>query len=142
MLCHRRAMLLPLNLNLDTSPSIVLTAALLEPYGDAPDGQLIRVVEASWLRVLDILERDPQAIYKFSAREWEEIIAGSYREAGFDEVILTPRSGDHGRDVIATRNGFWKVRVFDQVKAYGPKHVVPADDARADGGGVWNPRCY
>jgi restriction system protein len=64
-------------------------------------------------------------------RGWEEIIAGAYVEAGFDEVILTPRSGDLGRDVIATKKGIGSIRLFDQVKAYSPGHLVTADEVRS-----------
>jgi restriction system protein len=46
-------------------------------------------------------------------------------------VILTPRSGDHGRDVIAVKRDLWTVRIIDQVKAYHPGRLVPADDVRA-----------
>jgi hypothetical protein len=38
------------------------------------------------------------------------------KKAGFEEVILTPRSGDHGRDVIATKKALGTIRVIDQVK--------------------------
>jgi restriction system protein len=62
---------------------------------------------------------------------WEEIVAGAYQKAGFDEVILTPRSGDKGRDVVATKNGVGSIRIFDQVKAYKPGHVVTAEEVRA-----------
>src|ERR1700674_1689501 len=30
------------------------------------------------------------------AERWEEIVAGAFKKAGYDEVTLTPRSGDHG----------------------------------------------
>ena len=63
--------------------------------------------------------------------EWEEIIAGAYKKAGFEEVTLTPRSGDLGRDVIATKRGIGSVRVIDQVKAYTPPRLVTANDVRA-----------
>jgi restriction system protein len=46
-------------------------------------------------------------------------------------VILTPRSNDRGRDVIATWKGIGSVRLFEQVKAYGPTQRVNADDVRA-----------
>ncbi len=49
---------------------------------------------------------------------------------GFDEVVLTPRSGDKGRDVIAIQRGIVSVRVLDQVKAYKPGHLVPAKEVR------------
>lgn len=61
----------------------------------------------------------------------EEIIAGAYKTAGFDEVILTPRSGDLGRDVIAVKRGIGTVRIIDQVKAYKHGHLVTANDVRA-----------
>jgi restriction system protein len=46
-------------------------------------------------------------------------------------VILTPRSGDGGRDIIASKPGVGAVRIIDQVKAYAPKHRVTAEDVRA-----------
>src|SRR5262249_33532665 len=68
---------------------------------------------------------------QIAAHKWEEIIAGAYHKAGFDEVTLTPRSGDHGRDVIAVKRGLGSIRVIDQVKAYKPDHLVTANDVRA-----------
>lgn len=53
------------------------------------------------------------------------------RKAGFEEVTLTPRSGDLGRDVIAVKRGIATVRVIDQVKAYKPSLLVTAKDVRA-----------
>jgi restriction system protein len=61
----------------------------------------------------------------------EEVIAAAYKEARYS-VILTPRSEDKGRDVIATsQNGLVSARLFDQVKAYGPGHVVTLDDVHS-----------
>jgi restriction system protein len=77
------------------------------------------------------MKGDPSIIYQIDDRKWEELIAAAYKKAGFDEVILTPRSNDHGRDVIAVKHGFWSVRIIDQVKAYGPGHLVTANDVRA-----------
>lgn len=62
---------------------------------------------------------------------WEEILAAAYDKAGFDEVILTPRSGDLGRDVIAIRKGFGSVKLIEQAKAYNHRrrgHAVSALD--------------
>ena len=55
----------------------------------------------------------------------------AYKTAGFEEVILTPRSGDYGRDIIAIKRGLGSIRVIDQVKAYKPDHLVSAEDVRA-----------
>ena len=54
----------------------------------------------------------------------------AYLQSGY-EVVLTPRSNDQGRDVIATKQGIGCIRIFDQVKAYKPPHVVTADEVRS-----------
>ncbi|MBI2360629.1 MAG: restriction endonuclease [Deltaproteobacteria bacterium] len=64
-------------------------------------------------------------------RKLEEIIAGAYEREGWPEVVLTPRSGDRGRNVIATKPGIGSIRIIDQVKAYAPDHPVTADEVRA-----------
>ena len=76
------------------------------------------------------MQLDPKAMYQFDWRKWEEIIAGAYKAAGFD-VILTPASGDKGRDVIASRDDVGSIRFIDQVKAYAPTNLVSANDVRA-----------
>jgi restriction system protein len=95
------------------------------------EGKLIEAVAFPWFDIIDLLKRDPQIAFQIPPEKWEEIVAGAYRKAGFEEVILTPRSGDCGRDAIATKWGLGSIRVIDQVKAYGPNHLVTADDVRA-----------
>ncbi|MGA7449845.1 MAG: restriction endonuclease [Rhodoplanes sp.] len=95
------------------------------------EGVLIKSVTIPWFEIIRLLEKDPSIAYKISAQKWEEIIAGAYQLAGFDEVTLTPRSGDLGRDVIAIMKGIGSIRVIDQVKAYKPSHLVTANDIRA-----------
>jgi restriction system protein len=60
----------------------------------------------------------------------EELIAGVYGRGGFDRVILTPRSGDGGRDVIAEKTGWGSARFLARVKAYKPGHLVTAEQVR------------
>jgi restriction system protein len=84
-----------------------------------------------WFEIIRALEKDWELAFRMSSRQWEEMIAGAYERGGADEVILTPRSGDLGRDVIATFRGVGTIRVVDQVKAYKPTHLVTADDVRA-----------
>jgi len=95
------------------------------------EGRLIEAVTIPWFDIIEILRDDPSVAFQISAERWEEIVAGAYHKAGFDEVTLTPRSGDFGRDVIAIKKGLGTVRVIDQVKAYKPGHLVTADDVRA-----------
>ena len=111
-------------------PAVTLKAVL--DLGNATDeGLLVQAVALPWFEILRMFEEDPDGIYNIDSRTWEEIIAGAYTEAGFDEVILTPRSGDKGRDVIATKFGVGSVRFFDQVKAYSPGNLVTAEEVRA-----------
>lgn len=80
--------------------------------------------------IIETINRSPDTIYEIDWRKREEIVAGAYRQQGF-EVTLTPRSNDKGRDVIAVKQGFGSIRFFDQVKAYRPGHVVTAKDVQA-----------
>jgi restriction system protein len=96
-----------------------------------PDGQIITCVDPVYRHLVDAIEKNPEIIYEIDARKWEEIVAAAYDKAGFDEVILTPRSGDYGRDVIAIKKGLYSVKFIDQVKAYKPGHIVKADEVRA-----------
>jgi restriction system protein len=92
---------------------------------------LIEAVTIPWFEIIALLRKDPSIAYQLSWQKWEEIIAGAYKKAGFDEVTLTRRSGDYGRDVIAIKKGLGSVRVIDSVKAYTPPHLVSANDVRA-----------
>lgn len=111
--------------------SDILLQAVVEFQGKTEEGQLIEAVAAPWFEIVRLLKADPTAIYKIKPRKWEELIAGWYEQSGFDEVTLTPSSGDRGRDVIAIKHGVLTVRVIDQVKAYKPGHLVLANDVRA-----------
>lgn len=115
-----------------TPPPIDILLQTVVLRGDkVADGDLIVSVLPAWTKIIAMLERDPQAAFQIDARKWEEIIAGFYDEAGFDEVVLTPRSGDLGRDVIAVKHGLFTVRIIDQVKAFSPGRLVTANDVRA-----------
>ena len=109
----------------------IVIQAIVERVGAVEDGYLIRALEPPWLEISLALSKNPEALSHFTSRQWEELIAASYDKAGFDEVILTPQSGDFGRDVIATKKGWGCVRIIDQVKAYKPGHLVTANDVRS-----------
>ncbi len=109
----------------------LLLQTVIVPGVRTDEGQLIEAVTEPWIEIIALLGRDPSFAHQINDRMWEEIIAGAYRRAGFDEVTLTPRSGDLGRDVIAVKRGLGTVRIIDQVKAYGPNHLVKANDVRA-----------
>jgi restriction system protein len=109
----------------------LLLQAVVVPGESTNEGKLIEAVAIPWFEIINALKNNPKLAFQIPPRKWEEIIAGAYKKAGFDEVTLTPRSGDLGRDVIAVKKGVGIVRIIDQVKAYKPGHLVTADDVRA-----------
>jgi len=111
-----------------------LAQAVIIPYEKTDEGQLIKAVTFPLLAIIERIMKEPSLMYEIDPRKWEEIIAATYDESGlFDEVTLTPRSGDRGRDVIAVKNGFGSVRLIESVKRYrrGPKHRVTAEEVQA-----------
>jgi restriction system protein len=112
------------------APSLLLQT-LIVAGERTNEGRLIKAVTLPWFDIIALLERNFSIAYQIPPDKWEEIIAGAYKAAGFDEVTLTPRSGDHGRDVIAIKKGVGIIRVIDQVKAYKPPHRVTARDVNA-----------
>lgn len=114
-------------------PAITIKA-LVELGPKADEGTIVLGVAPAWFEFVRLIGEDPEAIYRAPPREMEELVAGGYHRAGiFDEVILTPRSGDGGKDVIATAiiKNLVTVRILDQVKAYKPGHLVTADEVRS-----------
>jgi restriction system protein len=112
------------------SREALVQAAIVTPVEDVPDGVLIEAVTIPWLQLVALLERDPDLVYQLHWRKWEEIVAATYERQGF-KVVLTKPSNDGGRDVIAVHRDIGQIRIFDQVKAYSPGHLVTANDVRA-----------
>jgi restriction system protein len=113
----------------ENAPEIILQALLT--FGDkTSEGRLIEAVRLPWYELVKIITRDPEELFKMDPRTFEELIAGAYDREGF-RVELTPRSGDKGRDVVATKDGVGSIRIFDQVKLYKITHRVTADEVRA-----------
>ena len=108
----------------------ILLQTVIETGERTHEGVLVDMVRAPWFDIIEIIAKDPDAIYQIGPREFEEIIAGAWRKLGA-EVVLTPRSGDGGVDVIATFKDYGSIRILDQVKAYGPGKLVTADDVRS-----------
>ncbi|HEY7352023.1 MAG TPA: restriction endonuclease [Terriglobales bacterium] len=109
------------------APEILLQAVII-PGDKTSAGQLVEAVAFPWYEIIRLIIKDPVAIYQFDWRKWEEIIAGAYKAQGWETVILTPRSGDEGKDVIAVRRDFGEIRFYDQVKCYKPGHTVSLEE--------------
>jgi len=122
----------PLVLRASSEPlTQLLLQTVVAPDQGADRGKLIVAVLFPWFDIIEILKMDPRAAFEIPWDKWEEIIAGAYKQSGFEKVILTPRSGDYGRDVIAEKKALGTFRVIDSVKAFTPPRLVTADDVRA-----------
>ena len=109
---------------------LLLQAAIVQLGAPVPEGVIVEAVAIAWDALARELTRDPMLLHRFDWRKMEEIIAAAYHSEGFN-VVLTPRSGDGGRDVIATRPDRFSIRILDQVKKYKTGYLVAADDVRA-----------
>jgi restriction system protein len=115
-------------------PEVLLQAAIILAGDRTQEGILVQGVAVAWEEIIRQLAQDPEFLFKIDWRKLEELIAGAYQRDGWSEVILTPRSGDGGRDIIATRTDVGAIRFYDQVKAFNPGHLVTANDVRAMAG--------
>ncbi len=89
------------------------TSALIVPEQSVNEGVLIKSTSVIWVEIVRQLAADWELAYRLTARQWEELVAGAFKKAGYDGVILTPRSGDYGRDVIAVGHGMGCVKIMD-----------------------------
>lgn len=94
--------------------------------------QSSRLMLTPWEAIFQLLSDNPADLFRFSKdpRAFEEFIAETYRRDGY-KVELTPRSGDGGKDIVATREGFGAVKILDQAKAFSRGNLVTSEDARA-----------
>jgi restriction system protein len=113
------------------SRATLSVSSLIIPERATAEGILIKSTSLVWNEIVQALGNDWALAYQLRSDQWEEIVAGAFKKAKYDEVTLTPRSGDHGRDVIAVKRGIGCVKIIDSVKRYGPGNLVGYDDIRA-----------
>ena len=54
------------------------------------------------LKLITQIMRSPEEMRNLTPRQFENFIAETLSQLGFSDVILTPRSGDGGKDIIAS----------------------------------------
>jgi restriction system protein len=114
----------------DDFPTLV-NFAVVTPYATTAEGELIKAITIPTLEIVRRILKDPSLRYGVESRQWEKIVAASYEQSGrWDEVTLTPRSNDGGKDVIAVKHGFGSVRLIESIKRYTPGHYTTAADVR------------
>jgi restriction system protein len=108
----------------------ITVSSLIIPERKTTEGILVRSTSAIWSEIVQKLGSDWNLAFQLTPDQWEELIAGAFHKEGY-EVTKTPRSGDHGRDIIAIKHGFGCVKILGSVKAYNPDHLVEYDAVRA-----------
>jgi restriction system protein len=110
----------------------IVIQSLIIPGDKTKEGTLVKGVSALWFEMMRLIRNDPDIIYHIDCWKWEEILAGAYKQDGWEIVTLTPKRGDKGIDVIAERTGLGQLRflLLDQMKAYSPGHLVGPDEIR------------
>jgi restriction system protein len=101
----------------------LIVGGLIIPERQEAEGVLVKSYAAAWIEIVQYLSEDWNLAFQINSRAWEELLAGAFDKGGF-AVTLTPHSGDHGRDVIAVKDGFGCMRILGSMKAYSPGHLV------------------
>ena len=106
-----------------TNIASITLNGLIVPEKQTSEGLLIKSYAGVWVEIAQRLGEDWNLAFQLSDRQWEEMLAGAMNADGC-EVTLTPRSGDHGRDVIAVKHGVGCIRILGSMKAYAPSRLV------------------
>src|SRR5262249_27015111 len=120
----------PTNLKVTFSPDddlpFILVQSEIVVLGDkTSEGQLVTNVGLLFFEIIKRLKDDPESWFTLDWRKLEELVAGAWKKTGYPKVELTPRSGDGGRDAIATWPEIGHIRIFDQIKHHkNPKALV------------------
>jgi restriction system protein len=76
------------------------------------------------------LGRDWSRVPELTPEQWEQLVGGCFHKMGYS-VTVTPRSGDHGVDLIArSKEGIGAVKLLGSVKRYKRDRRVPAKEVR------------
>jgi restriction system protein len=113
------------------SPELLIQISYVEIGSKTSEGEIVSACDLPWRIIAGFLKDGDEYVRLLanSPRKLEELIAAAYAKDGFD-VVLTPRSGDGGKDIVATKKGHFQLRIIDQVKAYSPGTLVTHDDVR------------
>ncbi|ASQ90467.1 hypothetical protein CHL67_05610 [Prosthecochloris sp. GSB1] len=90
------------------------------------------IVDRLPFRLLSEILRNPAEVRNITPRQFEEFIAELLRRLGFNDVILTPRSGDGGKDIIASHSvqGI-PLTFYFECKKYAEGNKIQLDTMRS-----------
>lgn len=109
------------------SKAVLVSESLITAESKTSEGVLIKSNTQALFNLIKKLGEDWSVALQLDSRQWEELMAAAYYECGYDEVTLTPQTGDHGVDLIAVKRGYGAIRVLNQVKRYKPDLIVTAE---------------
>jgi len=93
-----------------------------------------RIIQVEYLpqRVFDAIRNEPKLMRGLDPRAFEELTAELLSKLGFKSICLTPRSGDGGRDIVATQviNDIPVVMAFE-CKKYAESNKIGPEFLRA-----------
>lgn len=94
--------------------------------------EALRSVQFEPLRLVDRALRRPEAMLEMDPRAFETFVASLVEQLDFEDVVLTPRANDQGRDILATKrlHGLSILFAFE-CKRLSPERPVGVAIARA-----------
>jgi len=92
---------------------------------------LIRVDRLPFAILAEVM-RSPETLQELSPRQFEEFVASILEKLKFQDIVLTPRSADGGKDVVARKivNGI-PLSIYFECKKYSRGHKVQLETVRA-----------
>lgn len=97
-----------------------------------PQKSALITVDSLPLKLIARILRAPHEVRNLSPRQFEEFVAETLNQLGFKDVVLTPRSHDGGKDVIASHqiNGI-PLSFYFECKKYSEGNKVQLETLRA-----------
>ncbi len=90
------------------------------------------VVENLPQKTIQKIINKPEYMRQIDSRDFELFVAHLIEELGFDNVVVTPRSGDGGRDILATKNVHGVPLLFAfECKQYKSENKIQLDTLRS-----------
>jgi hypothetical protein len=84
------------------------------------------------IKLFDQILNDPNLMRGMDPREFENLIAELMYKSGFENIIVTPRSNDKGRDILATKTVCDIPIMFAfECKRYSPENKIKPEIMRA-----------
>ncbi len=97
-----------------------------------PQKNALIIVNSLPLKLIAKIFRAPQEVRNLSPRQFEDFVAETLNQLGFKDVVLTPRSHDGGKDVIASHeiNGI-PLSFYFECKKYSEGNKIQLETLRA-----------